>query len=70
MGSSMMKSPSCPSHISTAVQQEEVLPAVRMCLSHSLDEVDCGDGIVWNTMVSSGTGICLFTLEERGTLDP
>ena len=44
----------CPAHTSTAVHQEEVLPAVRMCLPHSLDEVYHGDSIVWNTMVRPG----------------
>ena len=64
----------CPTHTSTAVHQEEVLPAVRMCLPHSLDEVDHGDGIVWNTMVRPGQvveqgdlkwwGVWLFTLKQ------
>ena len=44
----------CPAHTSTAVHQEEVLPAVRMCLPHSLDEVDHGDGIGRNSMVRPG----------------
>ena len=44
----------CPAHTSTAVHQEEVLPAVSMCLPHSLDEVDHGDGIGRNTMVRPG----------------
>ena len=66
---SVMKVPSCPAHISTAVHQEEVLPSVRIHLSHSLDEVD---HVRWHclehhgqAMEISGTGICLFTLEER-----
>ena len=50
------------------------MPAVRMCLPHSLDEVDHGDGIGRNTMVRpgqvveqgdlKGSGIWLFTLKQ------
>ena len=64
----------CPDHTSTAVHQEEILPAVRMCLPHSLDEVDHGDGIGRNTMVRpgqvveqgdlKGSGICLIPLKQ------
>ena len=43
-----------------------------MCLSHSLDENDHGDGIVWNIMAKyiveqgdiKGSGIWLFTLKQ------
>ena len=44
----------CPAHTSTAVHQEEVLLVVRMCLPHSLDEVDHGDGIGGHSMIRPG----------------
>ncbi len=34
----------CPPN-TTAVNQEDVRLGIRMCLSHSLNEVDYGDGI-------------------------
>ncbi len=41
----------CPPNTSTAVNQEEVCLGIRMCLSHSLDEVDHGEGIGRDSMI-------------------
>ncbi len=46
----------CPPDTSTAVNQEDVRLGIRMCLSHSPDEVDHGDGIgrdsmIWPSMI-------------------
>ena len=44
----------CPANTSTAVHQEGVLFVVRVCLPHSLDEVDHGDGIGGYSMIRPG----------------
>ncbi len=41
----------CPPNTSTAVNQEDVHLGIRMCLSHSLNEVDHGDGIGRDSMI-------------------
>ena len=43
-----------PAHTSTTVHQQQVLPGVGVCLSHSLDEVDHGDGIGRYSMIRPG----------------
>ena len=41
----------CPPNTSTAVNQENVCIGIRMRLSHSLDEVDHGEGIGRDSMI-------------------
>ena len=43
-----------PAHTSTTVHQQQILPGVGVCLSHSLDEVDHGDGIGRYSMIRPG----------------
>ena len=44
----------CPTNTSTAVHQEGVLSVVRVCLPHSLDEIDHGNGIGRYSMIRPG----------------
>ncbi len=53
----------CPPNTSTAVNQEDVRLGIRMCLSHSLDEVDHGDGIAWQ-------GLHDLAMQGSGTMWP
>ena len=48
-----------PAHTSTTVHQQQILPGVGVCLSHSLDEVDHGDGIGRYSMIRPGKVVIL-----------
>ena len=57
---------SCPANTSTAVHQEGVLFVVRVCLPHSLDEIDHGDGICGYSMIRPGQVVEQGHLKGRG----